>query len=135
MILVAGPSCGGKTTYTQAHAAPTDTVLDFDDIVERISGERYTRNPHVLEQAQAEWTRRIPSSDWVIWTAPRRQQRGRFRSQHNATVIVVKASLEECLTRAAELRPPEWQTMIRHWFRDWEPSTSGSEQIIDTTHA
>ena len=132
MILIAGPSCGGKSTYVQQHANPTDVVLDFDDIVEQLTGTRYTRTPHILKQAQAEWTRRLPLSDWVIWTAPRRTQRGRFRSQWNANIIVVKASLDTCLTRAAQHRPLEWQTLIRHWFRDWEPSKSGREQIINT---
>lgn len=134
MILVAGPPCGGKTTYVSQHAAPTDVVLDFDDIVEQLCGDRHTRDRQIVEQARAEWARRIPLADWVIWTAPRRAQRGRFREQHHAQVIVVKASLDECLRRAAQARPPEWQTMVRHWFSDWEPSRSGREQIIDTTH-
>lgn len=134
MILVAGPPCGGKTTYVQQHARTTDVVLDFDDIVERIThGNRYTTDPNVLNQARTEWAQRIPTADWVIWTAPRRAQRGRFRTQHGATVIVVTANVSECLHRATQHRPPEWQNMIHRWFTDWEPSRTGREQIIDTT--
>lgn len=134
MILVAGPPCGGKTTYVNEHAADGDTVLDFDDIVEQITGDRYMRTPTVIAQARAEWTKRLPTSDWVIWTAPHRTQRGRLRTKHHAAVIVVTASLEACLRRAEAERPKSWQTAIRQWFTDWEPSRSGREQIIDTTH-
>ncbi|MEE3066584.1 MAG: AAA family ATPase [Actinomycetota bacterium] len=134
MILVGGPPCGGKSTYVQQHARPTDVILDFDDIVERITGgDRYSRDPNVLAQARTDWTLRIPLSDWVIWTAPRRAQRGRFRTQHGATVIVVTANVNQCLRRAIEHRPPAWQNMIHRWFTEWEPSRSGREQIIDTT--
>lgn len=134
MILVAGPPCGGKTTYVSENAGPTDVVLDFDDIIERITGDRYSRDTNAISQARTEWADRIPTADWVIWTAPHRAQRGRFRSQWSASVIVVTASLDECLRRATDARPPSWQAMVRRWFSDWEPSRSGREQIIDTTH-
>lgn len=134
MILVAGPPCGGKTTYVHQHARTTDIVLDFDDIIERIThGDRYTTDPGILNQARTEWAQRIPTADWVIWTAPRRTQRGRFRTQHQATVIVVMANVSECLRRATTARPPAWQDMICRWFAEWEPSRSGNEQIIDTS--
>ncbi len=134
MILVAGPPCGGKSTYATEHAAPGDLVLDFDDIVERITGDRYSRDADALMRAQTEYHERVPTADWVIWTAPRRQQRGRFRSQHNAAVIVVTATLDECLRRATEHRPPLWQAMVCRWFNEWEPSSTGREQIVDTTN-
>lgn len=109
----------------------TDVVLDFDDLVEQLAGDRYDRTPEVLDQARAEWSTRLPAADWVIWTAPCR--RGRFRSQWNAQVIVVTASMDECLRRASVHRPHAWQAMVRRWFVEWEPSRSGSEQTIDTT--
>lgn len=135
MILVAGPPCGGKTTYVRAHADATDVVLDFDDIVEHITGDRYARTPAVMDQARREWKDALPQADWVIWTAPRRQQRGRIRTQYDATIVVVTASFDTCLRRASDARPPLWQTMVRTWFAEWEPSRSGREQIVDTTHA
>lgn len=132
-VLVAGPPCGGKTTYARLHAPAAATVLDFDDIVETLTGDRYApRTPTVLAEARRRFHAAIPHSDWVIWTAPRRAQRGRFRTQHHARVVVVTAPLEVCLTRAAKHRPPEWQAAIHEWFRHWEPSRSGNETIVTT---
>lgn len=134
MILVAGPPCGGKTTFVSGLRAPTDTVLDFDDIVEELTGNRYTLDVRVIDEARAQWVDRLAlHPDWVIWTAPRRSQRGRFQGQWGcAAIVVVMASMEECLRRAAVSRPASWQTSIREWFASWEPSRSGRERIVNT---
>ena len=131
VILVAGPPCGGKTTYVAEHALPGQNVLDYDDIVQGLGKPRYEAGPEVTEPARRIWVASLPSADWVIWCAPRRQDRGRFRSQHNAGVIVVMASMAECLKRAED-RPPVWREHIRRWFAAWEPSTSGRELIVRT---
>jgi predicted kinase len=131
MILVAGPPCGGKTTYVAEHRTPGQNIVDFDDIVEMLGKPRYEAGPEIAEQARRIWVASLPMADWVIWTAPRRQDRGRFRGQFGAQVVVVMASMEECLDRA-ESRPVVWQEHIRRWFAIWEPSRSGSETIIRT---
>jgi hypothetical protein len=132
-ILVAGPPCGGKTTYVAEHAAPGQSVVDFDAIVEGLGGVRYQATPEIAVQAQRIWTASLPAP-WVIWCAPRRRDRGRFRSQYQAQVIVVMASLAECLKRAED-RPPIWQEHIRAWFAAWEPSRGGNELIVRSDDA
>jgi len=132
MILVAGPPCGGKTTYVRNHALPEDKTLDYDDIIEELGATRYTRDPHVMAQAQCLWIERMPSTTWAILTAPRRSERGRFRAMHHASVVVVMAPMDICLERAASERPLPWQDAIRRWFALWQPSTSGREMIVRT---
>ena len=132
MILVAGPPCGGKTQYVRDHRQVHENVLDYDDIVESLGKPRYEAGPAIAAQARRIWGDSLPMADWVIWTAPRRGDRGRFRSQFGAHVIVVMASMETCLARAEALRPPRWQQAIREWFAAWEPSRSGREVIIRT---
>jgi len=129
--LVAGPPCAGKTTYVRSHADTNDRIVDFDDIVEGLTGVRYgPHSPETIQEARRLWVQALPDADWVIWTAPRRADRGRFRSQHTAEVVVVVAPLETCLRRAAENRPPSWPALIYEWFRAWEPSRSGAETIV-----
>jgi predicted kinase len=130
-FLVAGPPCGGKTTFVAEHAAADQSIVDFDDIVEGLGQPRYEADPEIAEQARRIWVASVPQADWVIWTAPRRRERGRFRSQYQAQVIVVMASMAECLKRAED-RPPIWREHIRAWFAAWEPSRSGSELIVRT---
>lgn len=131
-FLVAGPPCGGKTTYVSHLARPGETVLDFDDLIEGLGGKRYLADAAMVQQANSLWKDRLFDSDWVIWTAPRRQDRGRFRSQFGTGVIVVLASEAVCLERAAAERPSRWQQLVRDWFRLWEPSRSGQETIVRT---
>jgi hypothetical protein len=105
-------------------------VVDFDDIVEALGVRRYSAPPETLAKAQEMWRASIPSADWVVWTAPKRADRGRFRGQYGARVVVVMASQDECLRRAKAERPPTWEGAILRWFMDWEPSQSGSEMIV-----
>jgi len=124
-ILVAGPPCGGKTTYVQTHAQPGDEVVDYDAIV----AEGGTSQ---------DWRRRVdapptPGKDrWVIWTAPMRQHRGRFRAMHDAEVVVVWAPEDVCMARAKVSRPAIWaEKYVPGWFRSFEPSRSGREAIVE----
>lgn len=130
MILVAGPPCGGKTTYVAENANERERIVDFDDIVEAMTGDRYARSPVIVEQARAEWRRQLPGADWVIFAAPRRSQRRGFQRQFGAEVIIVAAGMDECLRRAEANRPPEWQNLIRGWFADCE---LGNDVVIDTS--
>lgn len=130
-LLVAGPPCGGKTTYAR-HIAPDLRVWDYDDLLEEEAGERYALDPQAQARARQRFNAGIPQADVVVWTAPRRMDRGRFRSQYQAKVVVVMAPMAVCLERARAERPPIWQGLIVDWFRLWEPSRSGRELVVRT---
>ena len=137
MVLVAGPPCGGKTTYLRSHAAPSDITIEFDALVEEGGWHRHDRSPAALSHARRRFSEGLDAlqpgqSAWVEWTAPRRADRGRFRSTHGAEIVVVMASFEVCIERAKAERPPIWQLYIREWFAEWEPSSSGREQVVRT---
>jgi hypothetical protein len=123
--LVSGPPCGGKTTFARSHS---DSVLDYDDLVEELGGDRYGKSP----EAYAAWLARLPFAEWVVWSSPQRRQRARFRSRWNARSVVVLASPEVCHSRAEKERPPAWHALIDQWFALYEPSTSGSDLIVRT---
>lgn len=140
VVLVAGPPCSGKSTYVRDHAGPDDAVIEFERYVETASptGDRYDVSPAVRAEAARRWHAEIkdvadaPGRTWVIWAAPRRADRGRFRAQFNAEVIVMMASPATCMERVRQQRPPAWAGYVRRWFEDFEPSKSGRETIIRT---
>lgn len=132
MFLVAGPPCGGKTTYVEQHRRPGQVVLDFDDLIEELGGVRYEAPSPLVRQAHDLWMARVGRADWVIHLAPTRVQRGRLRSMLQAEVVVVMATMQVCLDRASASRPPTWERQIRRWFMDFEPSRSGKETIVHT---
>lgn len=129
--LVAGPPCGGKSTYVAEHASPGQTVVDFDAIVEELGYERYLAPHHAQAKAYELWLQRADRAEWLVWTAPKRWQRGRYRGKGGRSIVVL-ATEQECLRRAAESRPEPWQALIRQWFRDYEPSRSGGDTVVWT---
>jgi hypothetical protein len=123
IVLVAGPPCAGKTTYVQVHAAPGDEVVDYDALSGPDAPQRWRR---MVDAPLGEGRTR-----WVIWTAPRRQDRGRFRSMHHAEVIVVWAPEHVCMERARSERPSRWvEDYVPAWFRAWQPSRTAGERIV-----
>jgi 5-methylcytosine-specific restriction protein A len=54
VILIAGPPGSGKTTHAHAIARQGDTIIDLDDIVERICGHRWTSDIPTVGKALAE---------------------------------------------------------------------------------
>ena len=129
-VLVAGPPCGGKSSFARQYAPKGASILDFDDLRTELGYDRYSSGQEGMKQAYELWLERLPVSDWVVWSAPRRQDRGRFRSEYGARSVVVLASLGECLRRAALERPAMWQGRIRSWFALYEPSTSSQEIVV-----
>lgn len=132
MILVAGPSCGGKTTFVRQRARKGDAVLDFGDLLEELGDFRYAASAETKEKARLLWRERLPFADWVIWSAARRSDRGRFRSQYDARVYVVLAPLPVLLERAARERPAGWDRVVLDWWAEYEPSSSGQEETVWT---
>lgn len=54
VILIAGPPGSGKTTHAHAIARQGDTIIDLDDITERLCGQRWTGDIPTVGKALAE---------------------------------------------------------------------------------
>lgn len=132
LTLVAGPPCGGKSSYVRENAAPTDLVVDFDALAVALQpagtthGHIPAHKQFVLEARDAVLERlRLGGhpvrTAWVITAAAKKADRDRYRRRYNAQVVVVVSPEEVCLRRAMGERPGDWGSYVRQWFSSYEP--------------
>jgi 5-methylcytosine-specific restriction protein A len=124
VTVVAGPPCSGKNTYVEQHAQPSDTVIDYDQIMAEISGRpMHQHDDACLDAALAERDRRIglllstAQRGWIITASPFAAARHAYRC---GRVLVLLPPQTACLERAAHARPPAWTDYIRRWYREYE---------------
>lgn len=130
LTVVAGPPCAGKTTYVRQHRAPTDLVLDLDDLAASLTGgDGY--NQQKLAQPFAVTARNAvldhyltrpgnASHLWLIRSAPRLQERHEY-DWAGAAIVLLMPEMSTLLSRARAERPPVWAGYIHDWFRTYEP--------------
>jgi AAA domain/HNH endonuclease len=105
--LVCGPPASGKTTFVRNHAKENDIIIDFDDIRERICGDRYSQDQSVMRQAYRHrdvMIHRLAIADhgqaWLIVMAPTQmEQRAWKDALGNVIVHVINATATECKQR------------------------------------
>lgn len=132
VTLIAGPPCGGKSTYLRTHAGPNDLVVDYDAIAVALQASGTTHqqidvHKHFIWEARDAVLERLALGNhgvraaWVIASAPKRKERDRYRRRYGAQVVVVTAPEEVCLRRAMSERPDDWYGHVRGWFDKYEP--------------
>ena len=136
VFLVYGSPCSGKTSYVDEVANGDDLILDVDRIWDAVCNDgRYnktagkSRRPHriranvfgirdtmidMIKTRTGKWR-----NAWVIGGYPLKTDRDRICQLLRAEPIYCEATLEECLARCKEERPPEWETYIRDWFEEY----------------
>lgn len=128
--LVCGAPGSGKSTYVKAHAQPGDTIVDFDEIRQKVGGIKWGRAPEITSKAFA-YRRKIITGlkdkrrgvCWLIVTAPTERERTRWQQAlGNVTVHIMPTPEAECIRRvkAAPERAHAADRQleaIRRWFR------------------
>lgn len=132
VTLIAGPPCGGKSSYLLAHADPTDLVVDYDALAVALQPAGASHG-HIETHKQFVWEARDAVLErlrlgnhgvrraWVIASAPRKADRNRYRQRYGAQVVVVMSPEEVCLRRSLGERPGDWYGYVRSWFSSYEP--------------
>jgi 5-methylcytosine-specific restriction protein A len=121
ITIVCGPPCAGKTTYVAEHAAPTDIVIDFDDIARELgSPARWQHAPEIAtaaNQVALDRIRHLQPSDnaWVIRCLPSPTAREALAHNLDATVVLLDPGQAEC-ERRAQHRPSGTRKAIALWY-------------------
>lgn len=126
VTVVSGPPCAGKNTYIAQHAQPGDVVVDYDAIMQALTGTGdHDHDAGLKEQAHAIRDRQIATllasntRGWIISTSPKPAR----RHTHGCRVVLLLPTQATALRRAQHERPPEWQQYIRSWYQQYEPDT------------
>lgn len=126
--LVTGPPCAGKSTYVTALAADGDLVVDFDEILAGLGGDRTDReDPRrgAAEMVRSALEKNLPSDRdaWVIRTLPDPAERHAHAARIGADeVLVLTAPLEDLHRRARDDDRPQWTTdVIDQWWDHYRP--------------
>lgn len=149
--LIAGPPGSGKSTMARdlaaRHKGPgAPLLIDLDEIKAELSGRSIHESPDdVFAMAVWERNRRlIELADpgpfglcLFVAMAPRLNERRHWRSQLNATSIVLEVPRGECLRRIAadptrRGRPADyWERLVDDWWSNYARDAQGSgERVI-----
>lgn len=131
LTLVAGPPCGGKSTYVRTHAAVSDLIVDYDALAIALQPAGATHqhieaHKHFIWEARDAILERLRlgghgvRTAWVIASAPKRADRDRYRNRYGAQVVMVWSPEEVCLRRSLGERPEDWFGHVRGWFASYE---------------
>lgn len=120
--VITGPPCAGKSTYAREHAAPTDILIDLDDLaaVLTTTSERYEVPDNARKVAMDMRMTAITSAArqqadvWVIDTEPSPERQAVYRMAQ-ARYVQLDPGMDVCLARAAD-RPAEWEHYIQRWY-------------------
>jgi len=135
VIVVCGPPGSGKTHYVNTHRQWGDLVIDFDLLMQAISGELMYHKPasllrHCAAARDALYSHiEKDSADirctWIVTSAPTAKERDELQKRFGAKVIVLNVSMGECIKRIANDdrrvgTVEDYQTIVNKWFRDYE---------------
>lgn len=133
--LVYGPPASGKTTYVRERSAPADTVIDLDEILERVGGRRWSMERGPLNRAFAYRDRMIHGladkaggNAWLIITAPTREERAAWTQALGSVQLhPVIAPPAECIRRIRSdadraHAAPALVAAVRRWFDRASPA-------------
>lgn len=108
VTIICGPPASGKTTYAHEHAAPTDKIIDLDEITQRIGGKMWETDKAIIKRAFAYRDVMIRSladahsgAAWLIVTAPTKDERRAWLQAlgGNARLAVMDTPKAVCIAR------------------------------------
>jgi predicted kinase len=126
LYVVTGPPAGGKSTWVEAHAKPTDVVIDLDRITRALAGPgapQWNQDPLLLKVAHRAryaamyeaFTLRDQTDVYLIHTMPTAKWLARY-ARMDAKVVAVDPGREIVMKRIEAMRDPEMRRVATRWY-------------------
>lgn len=126
LYVITGPPAAGKTSWIEAHAKPTDIVIDLDRITLALTGPgapQWNQDPTVVRVAQRaryaaidEAIRHRDTVDiYLIHTMPKAKAMAKYK-RLDAHVVAVDPGREVVMKRIETMRSPEMKRVATAWY-------------------
>ncbi|MEV1020696.1 hypothetical protein [Streptomyces sp. NPDC050264] len=126
LYVVTGPPTAGKSSWIDAHAKPTDIVIDLDRITIALTGpgaphwNHGTVQQRVAQRARYaaidEATQHLDTVDvYLIHTMPSPKARAKYQ-RLDARIIVVDPGESIVMARIETMRSPAMQRVAARWY-------------------
>lgn len=135
VVMVYGPPGSGKSRYCKEAKGSHDVVIDFDDIVEEISGQsraEQTNTEAFVIRANRLRNIRIDElhntgykTAWVPMTLPKKADRDWWEKQIGAEFILMETELFTCLSRIdgddsrSKAEKEKTKEAVYKWYSEW----------------
>lgn len=127
LYVVTGPPAAGKSSWIEAHAKPTDIVIDLDRITQALTGPgapQWNHDPLAQRVAQRaryaaidEATRHLDKLDvYLIHTMPTPKAMAGYK-RLNARIITVDPGRAVVMARIDAMRAPGMKAVATRWYR------------------
>ncbi|MET9088133.1 AAA family ATPase [Streptomyces sp. NPDC004237] len=126
LYVVTGPPAGGKSSWVEAHARPTDVVIDLDRITRALAGPgapQWNQDPVLLKVAHKAryaamyeaFTLRDQTDVYLIHTMPTAKWLARY-ARMDAKVVAVDPGRDVVMKRIEAMRDPEMRRVATRWY-------------------
>ncbi|MFF9324032.1 hypothetical protein ACF1AY_04865 [Streptomyces sp. NPDC014776] len=127
LYIVTGPPAGGKTSWVESRAKPTDIVIDLDRITRALAGPgapNWNQDPTLLRVAHKAryaamyeaFEHRNERDVYLIHTMPTAKWLARYRRM-DAQIVAVDPGRSIVMARIEAMRDPEMKRVATRWYR------------------
>jgi hypothetical protein len=136
LYVVTGPPAAGKSTWIEAHAKPSDIVIDLDRITAALSGPGspgWNQNPLQLRVAHRAryaamheaFELRDQVDVYLIHTMPSAKARAKYKRM-DARIVVVDPGRDIVMQRIEAMRDPDMKRVATRWYRSRQMPSRGA---------
>lgn len=133
LYVVTGPPASGKSSWIDAHAKPTDVVIDLDRITRALTGPgapAWNQNPIHLRVAHRAryaamdeaFTLRDKTDVYLIHTMPSAKARAKYK-RLEARIITVDPGRAIVMQRIEDMRQPGMRAVATRWYNQRRPQS------------